>query len=145
MTRGWAAPEQILGLPVCPQTDLYAFGMLLLEFVNGVLYGEEAQITIPVGGRLLERHTLLRNPGVFIDPDTAPIARGAVEVWRELIERCVRFEPSERLASMREAAAILDSVTASGSLTGEYRVPLSFGSRVTAGRVGGETGPAWLA
>ncbi len=91
MTRGWAAPEQVLGLPVSPRTDQFALGMLLLEITCGVLYGEEAQITIPVGGRAVERHTLRRNPGVFIDADSAPIARGAVEEWRDLIERCVRF------------------------------------------------------
>lgn len=145
MTRGWAAPEQILGLPVSPKTDQYAIGMLLLEVVGGVLFGEEAQITVPVGGRATERHTLLRNPGVFIDPESAPVVRESVADWRDLIERCVRFESGERLESMLDLADCLDALSGQKSLTGEYRTPLYFGSRVTARRTGGDSGPGWLA
>ncbi|HLJ55519.1 MAG TPA: hypothetical protein VKT77_10820 [Chthonomonadaceae bacterium] len=144
MTRGWAAPEQILGTNVSPQTDIYAIGLHLLELICGVLYGEESQVAIPVGGRALERHTLLRNPGVFVDATEAPIAASAVEPWRGLIERCLRFEPADRFADVAEVADAVAELASADTLTGEYRVPLAFGRRSTVRAEGGEAGPGWL-
>jgi hypothetical protein len=144
MTRGWAAPEQVLGSAVQPQTDQYALGLLLLKLVDGVLYGEEATVSIPTGGTQLERHTVLRNPGVYIDPDTAPVARDALGGWRDLIERCVRFAAEERYSSMDALGAALRSLLASESLTDTLDMPLSFGQLVLGRDPAGEISPCWL-
>jgi hypothetical protein len=144
MTRGWAAPEQVLGGAVQPQTDQYALGLLLLKLVDGVLYGEEATVSIPTGGTQLERHTVLRNPGVYIDPDTAPVARDALTGWRDLIERCVRFAAADRYPSMAAFGDALRPLLASESLTGTLPMPLSFGQLVLGRDSAGEISPCWL-
>jgi hypothetical protein len=144
MTRGWAAPEQVLGSAVQPQTDQYALGLLLLKLVDGVLYGEEATVSIPTGGTQLERHTVLRNPGVYIDPDTAPVARDALGGWRDLIERCVRFAAEERYPSMAALGVALRPLLASESLTDTLEMPLSFGQVVLGRDPAGEISPCWL-
>ena len=56
LTRSWAAPEQVLCRPVSGQTDQYPLGLMLLQLVEGALYGEEARVLIPVGGRNVEAH-----------------------------------------------------------------------------------------
>jgi serine/threonine protein kinase len=123
MTRGWAAPEQILGLAVSPQSDQYALGLLLLRLVGGVLYGEEARVSIPTGGTQLEYHTVLRNPAVYIDPATAPIERAHVAAWRDLIERCVRFEAADRFPAMADVAEALRPLIDAESLNGTVETP----------------------
>jgi hypothetical protein len=144
MTRGWAAPEQVLGLAVSPQTDQYPFGLLLLRLVGGVLYGEEARVSIPVGGTQLEYHTVLRNPGVYIDPATAPVERAQVDAWRDLIERCVRFEPTDRFPTMADLAEALRPLIDADTLTGTLETPLSFGRLVSGSDGESEPELCWL-
>jgi hypothetical protein len=144
MTRGWAAPEQVLGNPVAPATDQYAFGLMLLELLEGVLYGEEATVTIPVGGTQLERHTIHRNPGVYIDPDDAPVLPEAVNDWRSLIERCIRFEPEDRFASMDDLIAALKTLSAQNTLSGEFTIPLVFGTCIIGSDEQNDPLPCWL-
>jgi serine/threonine protein kinase len=144
MTRGWAAPEQVLGNPVGFATDQYAMGMLLLRLVDGVLYGEETRVLIPVGGTRLEAHTVMRNPGVYIDTDSAPVQPSAVEAWRGVIERCIRFEPSERFASTGELEEALRRLCERDGLVGDLRVPVSFGRAVMGQDASGRLTPAWL-
>lgn len=144
MTRGWAAPEQVLGLAVSPQTDQYALGLLLLDLVGGVLYGEEARVAIPVGGTRLEYHTVLRNPAVFIDPETAPIGREHVDSWRDVIERCVRFEAADRFPALADLIAALHPLTEEPTLHGTLTLPLAFGRLVLAHDGVDEPEPCWL-
>ena len=145
MTRGWAAPEQILGGVVQFQTDQYAIGLMLLELTQGVLYGEEARISIPTGGRAVETHTVLRDPGVYIDPESAAVKSKHVDAWRDLIERCVRFEPGQRFESMEALMAALRPLVEGNSLTGEITVGMTFG-RMVLGCLEGtsERQPCWL-
>lgn len=144
MTQGWAAPEQILGSPVSLQTDQYAPGLMLLRLTEGVLFGEEARISVPVGKRKVEYHTLLRNPGVFIDPASAPVRPEAVDDWRDLIERCVRFAPEDRFDSMQSLADRLQSLIEQETLTGELEIYFSFGRPILAQRDMQEAEPCWL-
>ncbi len=144
MTRGWAAPEQVMGLAVSPQTDQYPLGLLLLGLVGGVLYGEEARVSIPVGGTRLEYHTVLRNPAVYIDPDTAPIGREHVDAWRDLIERCVRFEAATRFPTLADLIAALRPLTEEPTLHGTLTLPLTFGRLILGHDGAGEPEPCWL-
>ncbi len=144
MTKGWAAPEQILAHPVGFQTDQYAFGLLLLQLLQGVLYGEESPVRIPIGGRRLETHTLLRNPGAFIDPTDSPVEYSAVEEWRAIIERCIRFEPTERFSAMMPLIDSLKHLVEKRSLKGYLEMPLSFGTPQLAQSEAGMITPCWL-
>ncbi len=144
MTQSWAAPEQVLCGAVSPQTDQYSLGLMLLQLLRGVLYGEEARVSVPTGGCNVAFHTVLRNPGVYIDPETAPVQRSAIERWRTLVERCVKFVPEERFPSMRDLAEALDPLIAEATLHGQIEMPLTFGTLVQGDDGAGSVGPCWL-
>jgi len=144
MTRGWAAPEQVLGGKVSFQSDQYPVAMMLLGLVKGVMYGEEARVWVPAGGTRLESHKVLRCPGVHIDPDTAPVAGEKIEAWQALLEQCFRFDPSERFPSMGDLADVLQPLAENESLTDDIEVPLSFGRLVIGRDARGEKTPCWL-
>jgi hypothetical protein len=144
MTRVWAAPEQVIGAEVQFQTDQYPLGLMLLALVGGVLYGEESTMLVPTGGSAIERHTLLRNPGMYIDPKTAPLKGESARGWRKLVERCLRFLPSERFPSMEDLAGELHALLEQESLRGEIEVPLAFGRLVAATDSTGQELPCWV-
>ena len=144
MTRGWAAPEQVLGNPVSSLTDQYAFGLMLIELLKGVLYGEEATVSIPVGGTILEKHTIHRNPGVFIDAYDAPVLPEAVNEWRSLIERCIRFEPKDRFSSMDDLIVTLKTLVEQNTLSGELEMSLAFGKCIIGSDANNNIFPCWL-
>ena len=144
MTRGWAAPEQVLGNPVLALTDQYAFGLMLIELLKGVLYGEEATVSIPVGGTILEKHTIHRNPGVFIDADNAPVLPESVNEWRGFIERCIRFEPQDRFSSMDDLIVTLKTLVEQNTLIGELEMSLTFGNCILGSDTNDNKLPCWL-
>lgn len=144
MTRGWAAPEQVMGLDVCFQTDQYPIGLMLLALVKGVLYGEQTSVLVPVGGTEVKRHTVLRNPHVYIDATTAPLEPDSVRPWRDLIERCLRFSPSDRFASLGDLADGLQGLADSGPPCGDIRVPLVFGTPVRGVDSNNTESPCWV-
>jgi hypothetical protein len=117
---------------------------MLLHLVQGALYGEETRVSIPIGGRRVEVHTVLRNPGVYIDPGTAPVAPQAVADWQNLVERCIRFEAKDRFPSMASLADALAPLVEKPTLAGHLEVPLSFGRIVLGNGGAGEIAPCWL-
>ena len=145
MTKGWAAPEQVIGSPVSIQTDQYPIGLMLLKLLQGVLYGEESRILIPIGGTQLETHTVLKPPLVFIDPETAPVEPEAIPTWCQLIAQCLSFEPRERFSSMAALCETLHSLTEQQTLKGELQVSLDFGNCIIGKSESGEIRPCWLA
>lgn len=144
MTRGWAAPEQVMGLPVSFQTDQYPIGLMLLILLGGVLYGEETRVLIPIGGTKVETHTVLKPPCVYIDPDTAPVERQAIGAWSQFIAQCLRFEPTERFASIELLIEALQSLIEQQTLKGQIRMSLSFGTCVPGVDSQGNITPCWL-
>jgi len=77
------AMEQVIDLTVTDKTDVYSFGMVLLDVVCGGKYIEIEQGYGPVED--------------IIDPN---IKRNiAPECWRvfvDIVERCVQYDPDER-------------------------------------------------
>jgi hypothetical protein len=128
LSPDFAAPEQILGDPISPQTDQYALGILLSRIVDGLLYGEEARYHIPVSRTRLEVFKLLKNPGVFLAPQTLNASPKALTDLRRLIQRCLMFEPKERHGSMGELADELDAVLQQHELSGFIESELTYGT-----------------
>jgi hypothetical protein len=145
MTQGWAAPEQILGKDVDFTTDQYPLGLMLCRFLGGVLYGEELTFLVPTGGSNLERFTLLRNPGVYLDPDTVPIDNEGIFPWRNLIERCLQFVPQDRFPSTSDLVSEFKEVNSNHPVQGESEIGLNFGELVMAQFEGTEASPMWRA
>lgn len=144
ISKGWAAPEQIMAKEVDFQTDQYPLGLMLLSLVRGVLYGEEANVIIPTGGTSVERHTLLRDPKVYIDPEASPLPKDKISAWQRLIQKCLRFSPSDRFHSMAELASELDRIMEDDSSFGSIEIPALFGRPSFGTNAGGETLPCWV-
>jgi len=81
----WCAPEQLLGNPCTPATDIFALGVIMWELCTGT------------------RATIRRGYRALIYPQEAP------EVIVHLISRCMKFEPEKR----PDASEVHDIVMAS--------------------------------
>jgi serine/threonine protein kinase len=71
----WCAPEQLLGKPCTPATDIFAMGVIMWELCTGT------------------QATIRRNYRAVKYPQEAP------EVVAHLIRRCMDFEPANRLCA----------------------------------------------
>lgn len=99
-TPSYMAPEQILGLPVTPATDVYAAGVLLFHLLTGRLpFHADTAIAVE------EMH--LREP-----PPRASERADVPGAIDAVIQRCLDKEPARRyattgdlLAELRDAAA----------------------------------------
>lgn len=127
MTPGWAAPEQITGAPVSFATDQYPLGVILCRLLQAVMYGEEVSYSIPVSGGRLERFTFLRNPGAYLDPSQGTLPASGIAAWRALLDRCLRYRPEDRFASMAELTAQLEETAAGHPPLGTCAVDAVFG------------------
>ncbi|MDF1666756.1 MAG: hypothetical protein P1V97_33710, partial [Planctomycetota bacterium] len=128
LSQDYAAPEQIIGEPVRLQTDQYALGIVLAKITGGLLYGEEARFHIPVTRTRLEVFKLLKNPGVFLAPQTLNASREALTALKTIIERCLAFRPEDRFESMGQLADELDAVLQKFELSGFIETELRYGS-----------------
>jgi predicted Ser/Thr protein kinase len=109
-TPAYMAPEQIEARPVGPPADVFAFGVLMYEWITG-------------------RHPFLGASSLatmarVLDSDPEPIAsRSAVPpVVASVVERCLKKRPEERFASGSDLVAALDSSGTSANRAGEISV-----------------------
>jgi eukaryotic-like serine/threonine-protein kinase len=114
-TPEYMAPEQCIGAPVDPRTDLYSFGVLMYEALTGDL---------PIRGRnrrdLLELHQReIPRPLRTARPDLK-----IPEALDAAVMLCLRKRAAERPSSAKELERILNSVPTEGLLY-EYPASLS--------------------
>jgi serine/threonine protein kinase len=84
----FASPEQKSGRPTDARSDLYAFGMIVFSILTGELHGE----LFPSARRIV--------------PELSP-------AWDELIGRCLRPDPAERIQTAAEARRMIESIPTS--------------------------------
>ncbi len=112
-TPEYMAPEQCIGAPVDPRTDLYAFGVLMYEALTGDL---------PIRGRnrreLLELHQReIPRPLRAARPDLQ-----IPEALDAAVMLCLKKRAAERPASARELERLLGAIPTEGLL---YEYPQS--------------------
>ena len=106
-TPEYMAPEQCIGAPVDPRTDLYAFGVLMYEALTGDL---------PIRGR--NRRELLELHQREI-PRPLRVARPDLQIPEALdaaVMLCLKKRAAERPASAKDLERILLSVPSDGLL-----------------------------
>jgi serine/threonine-protein kinase len=118
-TPEYMAPEQCIGAPVDPRTDLYAFGVLMYEALTGDL---------PIRGRnrreLLELHQReIPRPLRIARPDLA-----IPEALDAAVMLCLRKRAAERPASARELEKLLIAMPTAG-------LPLEYPQALTRQRL----------
>jgi serine/threonine protein kinase len=100
-TPYYMAPEQVLGQPVTPQVDVYAFGILLFEVLTGLK---------PITGESVEK---IFNQILYQPIDLEPLrAQNMSPLIISLIERCTAKQPVQRPAGfgivIEELERVLD-------------------------------------
>jgi eukaryotic-like serine/threonine-protein kinase len=99
-TASYMSPEQTRGAPIDKRTDVWAFGCVLFEMLSGRLAfaGPTAPDTVAA---ILER-----------DPRWASLPSSTPHRVRELLERCLRKDPSRRLRDIADARIELEDAAA---------------------------------
>ena len=97
-TPAYASPEQVVGEPATPRSDLFSFGVVLYELLTG---------THP-----FLRETVADTMTAILRADP-PLLTGAVPgappAALRVIEHCLEKQPSERPSSARDVAMFLDA------------------------------------
>jgi hypothetical protein len=99
-TPAYMAPEQIEGRPVGPHTDVFAFGVLMYEWIARV-HPFQAASSLAMLARVVES-----NPEPLASRAEAP------RFVADIVDRCLKKIPAERFAS---GAELLDAVERPGS------------------------------
>ena len=89
-TPQYMAPEQFEGGTLTPATDIYALGIVLFEMVNGK---RPFDAETPLATVAKRAHM--------------PRITNAPRGWREIINKCLEYEPPDRYQSAAEVAASL--------------------------------------
>jgi serine/threonine protein kinase len=99
-TPAYMAPEQIEGRQVSPATDVFAFGVLMYEWISGV-HPFQAASSLATLARVMDSH-----------PE--PLSgRGDVPRFvSDIVDRCLKKSPSERF---RSAVEVCDAFERPGS------------------------------
>jgi serine/threonine-protein kinase len=95
-TAPYMSPEQVRGLPLGQQVDVWAFGCVLYEALTGTR-AFSGRSSVDCLAAILERH-----PDLNALPQETP-ARIA-----ELLRRCFEKDPERRLPHIRDARMLLD-------------------------------------
>lgn len=64
-TPDWSAPEQALGASVCFESDVFPFGSLICELLDGHLVGEVRKFKVASAETGTEEFDLFYNPTIF--------------------------------------------------------------------------------
>jgi hypothetical protein len=98
-TIGYVAPEQILGNPATPRSDLFAFGVVLYEMLAG---------THP-----FRRATTPETQTAILREDPVPIAQkvpGVPPALVRMIDLCLQKHPPDRPESARDLALFFEAI-----------------------------------
>ncbi len=129
-TFEWAAPEQIVGHPLDPRTDVYALGRIATAILGGVVFGEETVYIVPIGAGHSRRVQLLKAEGVFIDISDTDRERGWQRAWQDLLGRSVSYDRTKRPASAGHFADELSFILQRHAVPSKIDLQPSFGDIV---------------
>ena len=96
-TPAYMAPEQINGEPIDARADIFAFGVLMYQLLDGI-HPFQASNPLAIVGRVL-------------NSEVAPLSASGVDAGHlldEVVARCLRKAPADRYAS---AEALADALS----------------------------------
>jgi len=129
-TFEWAAPEQIVGHPVDPRTDVYALGRMATAILGGVIFGEQTDYVVPIGGDRSRHVKLLKAEGVFLDITDKSLDRAWQRAWQELVGRAVSYDRTRRHPTAGQFADDLAGVLEKYAVPSRVELEPAFGDVV---------------
>ncbi|MBS1855913.1 MAG: serine/threonine-protein kinase [Acidobacteria bacterium] len=125
-TASYMSPEQAKGKPADRRTDIWAFGVLLVEMLTGrAMYtGETISETLA--------SVIKDQPDLSGLPSETPLS------IRHLLKRCLDKDPRRRLQAIGEARVALENAAAEGP-------PAAAGATAAAAQPARRGAPWWLA
>jgi serine/threonine-protein kinase len=104
----YVAPEQLVGLPAAPQSDLYSAGVVFWELLTG-------QRLFPVGNSTEKRHQMrVRDPRTIVP--SLPPSIGEIVMRALKDDHLARYETSLEMADALEEAARREGINATHRL-----------------------------
>lgn len=87
-TPGWASPEQVLGGNVSEKTDVYSLALVIINFIDGIIHGEESCFVIPTKKAgttewVKKKQILFKSPKILIQ-------KNEFKCFRKLLEQCLQ-------------------------------------------------------
>lgn len=150
-TPGWAAPEQVLRREIVPATDIYPLGLMLVQILEGSVYGEERTFIVPTNLDKTQRIRVISDAGVFIDDTVITISNEGKKAWKHFVQRCISFDPKDRPSDGNQFADELEKLIHSYPLPVDSVLPVPIGMGVftqveigTKGKHEKYGGPAWV-
>jgi Tol biopolymer transport system component len=110
-TAAYMSPEQAKGRIVDRRTDIWAFGCVLYEMLTGKPAFDGETITDTLAAI------------VRAEPDWSQLPSDTPRKLRELLERCLRKDPKQRLQSMGDARIALDEALSGSNDASPLQVP----------------------
>jgi hypothetical protein len=98
-TVGYMSPEQLLGRPATPRSDLFAFGVVMHELIAGVHPFKRG--TVPE-----MQSAVLRDDPIALTQAVPGVPASIVR----LLERCLEKEPAQRPESARDLAMFFEAM-----------------------------------
>lgn len=104
----YMAPEQILGNPVSPATDIYSLGVVAYELITGTVPFDKGSSVKTLMAHVNEAPRPMRamNPRVYLSGE-----------MNAIVMKCLEKEPHDRYATMDELLRALTKVEGGGTLT----------------------------
>jgi hypothetical protein len=152
-TAAYMAPEQAAGGSADRRADVWAFGVVLYEMLAGRRLFEGETVSHVLAGVLKD------------EPDFSTLPAATPRRIRELVGRCLRKKPRERLQAIGEARLTIDEVLAGGlaepaaasdgpgaaALSAPWQIALGLGAALAAGAlltlalIGRSNARSWIA
>jgi eukaryotic-like serine/threonine-protein kinase len=111
-TAAYMSPEQARGKNADRRSDIWAFGVMLFEMLSGkrLFTGDTTSDTLA--------EVLKMEPEWKALPENTPLR------IRELVQRCLKKDPRQRLQSIGDARIVIEETLAGGTETGAFAAPI---------------------